>query len=106
MVVQVDVGMAGRAVEQLVATGGSRRRVTRRVGLADVGFDLHDDAAGEDAAAVVHEHEAEKIAGDVKGRAVVESSRGFHITTLNAETAESAEQSGSASSASSALIVV
>ena len=41
-VVQVDVGVAGRAVERRVARRRARRRVTRRIGLADVGLDLDD----------------------------------------------------------------
>jgi hypothetical protein len=39
----------------------------------------------------VHEHEAEKIAGDVEGGPVVKGSGKFHSTTLNAEIAEPAE---------------
>jgi hypothetical protein len=52
--------------------------MTRGVGLADVGLDFDDDAAGTHAAAVVHEHEAEKIAGDVEGGPVVKDARRFH----------------------------
>ena len=48
--------------------------MTSRIGLADVGLDLDDDAARAHAAAVVDEHQPEEIAGDVEGGAIVEGS--------------------------------
>ena len=43
-VVQVDVGAAGRPVERRVAPRRAGRGVTGRIGLADVGLGLDDDA--------------------------------------------------------------
>jgi hypothetical protein len=40
--------------------------VARRIGFADIGFHFDDDAARDDAAAIVDEHFPEKIAGHVE----------------------------------------
>ena len=77
-VIQVDVRMAGRTIQRLVAPGRPRRRMTGGIGLANVRFDLDDDAAGEDPAPPVHENLAQEIARDVKCRSIVESTRKLH----------------------------
>ncbi len=77
-VIQIDVRMAGRTVQRLVAPGRPRRRMTGGIGLANVRFDLDDDAAGDDAAPPMHENLAEEIARDVERRPIVESTRELH----------------------------
>ena len=77
-VIQVDVRMTGRTVERLVAPRRPWRCMTRGIGLAYVGFDLDDHAAGEDAAPPVHENLAEEIARDVKRRPIVKRTRELH----------------------------
>lgn len=77
-VIQVDVRMTGRTIERLVAPRRPRRRMTRGIGLADVGFDLDDDAARKDAAPPVHENLAQEIARDVERRSIVEGTRKLH----------------------------
>ena len=77
-VIQIDVRMAGRTIQRLVAPGRPRRRMTGGIGLADVRFDLDDDAAGDDAAPPMHENLAQEIACDVERRPIVESTRELH----------------------------
>ena len=77
-VIQVDVRMAGRTIQRLVAPRRPRRRMTGGIGLANVRFDLDDDAAGEDAAAPMHENLAQEIARDIERRPIVEGTRKLH----------------------------
>ncbi len=77
-VVQVDVRDAGRAIERRVAVRRSRRGVTCRIRLADVGFGFDNDTRRETRARLVHEHLADEIARDIECRARVEGSREDH----------------------------
>ena len=74
-VIQVDVSMAGRAVQRLIPSRRTRRRVARRIRFADIRFDLHNDAAGANAATLVHKDFADQIPRHVKGRTVVKRVR-------------------------------
>jgi len=62
--------------------------MTGRIGFADVGLDLDDDAARAHAASVVDEHEPEEIARDVERGTVVESAAELHFTKNNKDTKE------------------
>src|SRR5438876_5079143 len=77
-VVQIDVRVARDAVQRFVAPRGPGCCMTGRIGFADVGLDLDDDAARAHAALVVDEHEAEEIARDVERGTVVESAGQLH----------------------------
>jgi hypothetical protein len=74
-VVQIDVRDAGRAVERLVAHGGSGRRVTRGIVLPDVRLDLDDHARREAARRTVHEHLTEQIRRNLERGPVVKRAR-------------------------------
>ena len=68
---QKDVGVAGRAVERLVALGPAEARVAGQILLVHVGLDL-DDAPG---ALAVHEVQPEQLGRDLEARAREERAR-------------------------------
>jgi hypothetical protein len=76
-VVEVDVCVAGLGIERLVAPRRPRRGMTRRIGLADVGFDFDDDAARLHAATIVDENFSQEIARHVERGAIVKGAREF-----------------------------
>ena len=74
-VIQVDVRVARRPVQRRIPLGRTRRGMTGRIGLADVGLRFDDHAARQNAAAIVDQHLADEIAGDVERRTIVEGAR-------------------------------
>src|SRR4029078_9253591 len=91
-VIEIHVGVAGRAVERLVAARRPRRRVTRGIGLANVGFDFDDDAAGDDTAAIVDQDQPEEIAGNGERGAIVERARWLHCAARRRAAARAARR--------------
>lgn len=71
-VVEIDIGVARRTVERLVASRPARRRVASRIGLTDVGLDLDDRSARHYATTPMHQHFAEEIARHIECRPSVE----------------------------------
>jgi len=82
-VIQVDVRVSGLAIKRLVPSGPTRRRMTGRIGLANVRLDLDDDTAGDDAAAAMHEDLTQEIARDVERRPVVKIPSELHENQIN-----------------------
>jgi len=74
-VVQIDVRVSGAPVHRRIARGRTGRGMTGWIGFANIGFDLDDDAARDDAAAIVDEDLADEVAGDVERRTIVEVTR-------------------------------
>jgi hypothetical protein len=64
--------MARRAIQRRVAPRRPRRRMTGRIGLADIRLDFHDHAAGQRVAMAPDENFSEEITRDVQCGAVVE----------------------------------
>ncbi len=59
--------------------------MTRRIGFADVRFDLDDDAARADAAPRVNKNLTDEIGGDLERRSIVEAATEFaHETEADA----------------------
>jgi hypothetical protein len=77
-VVQIDVREAGRPVEWRIPPRRSGCRVARGIGLADVGLDFHDGAAGRSPTVPVDEDFADEVARDIERRAVVKLARQLH----------------------------
>ncbi len=65
-VVQIHVGMSGRAVHRRIAFRGTWSGVAGGIGFADIRLDFDDDARGDAGARAVHEHFAEQVGRDHK----------------------------------------
>ncbi len=84
-VIEVDVGVSRWTIKRRVTFGRSRRSMTRRIGFADVRFDLDDDAARADAAPRVNKNLTDEIGGDLERRSIVEAATEFaHETEADA----------------------